>query len=214
MSFITAYCHLQEDQCSVNGQLVLERDKLSEDPWFKQIYKERELVYPKFYKMDMLSQAGYLAEELMKRNDEGLFSGYGDDEIAMAFANQSASADTDIRFVKSYAQEGTPSPSLFVYTLPNIVLGEIAILNKWYGENMFAVLPKFVPDFFLNNTQIFMSDHSKAVLCGWLEVLAGRIDVFLFFVEQNSEHGLVFNKENLEKIRQENLGAHLLQTQL
>jgi len=196
MKVIMAYCNLRADECLVNGKVVMRRDAGSEDSWFKQIYKQQELVYPKFYKMDVLSQAGYLASELIKRANPGIMEAYADDEIALVFANASSSAETDRRFVQSYAGGGSPSPSLFVYTLPNIVLGEIAILNKWYGENMFAVLPKFAPGFYLDYSEILLASGSRAVLCGWLEATAGRTDVFLFMVEEQ-ENGTEFNAENL-----------------
>src|SRR3712207_7060242 len=35
-----------------------------------------------------------------------------------------------------------PSPSVFVYTLPNIVTGEIAIRNHYHGETHFFVIPR------------------------------------------------------------------------
>lgn len=196
MKVITAYCNLRADECLVNGELVVRRDAGSEDSWFKQIYKQQELAYPKFYKMDVLSQAGYLASELVKRANPGIVDGYADDEIALVFANASSSAETDRRFIQSYEGGGSPSPSLFVYTLPNIVLGEIAILNKWYGENMFAVLPKFAPGFYLDYSEILLASGSRALLCGWLEVTARNTDVFLFMVEEK-ESGTAFNDENL-----------------
>lgn len=201
MKVITAYCNLRADEALVNGQVVARRDAASEDSWFKQIYKQQELAYPKFYKMDVLSQAGYLASELMKRANPGVFDGYADDEIALVFANASSSAETDRRFVQSYEGGGSPSPSLFVYTLPNIVLGEIAILNKWYGENMFAVLPKFAPGFYLDYSEILLASGSRALLCGWLEVTAGSTDVFLFWVEEKAS-GMEFNAENLLHLSQ------------
>ena len=39
-----------------------------------------------------------------------------------------------------HADSYYPSPALFVYTLPNIVTGEIAIRNKYYGETSFVGL--------------------------------------------------------------------------
>ncbi|MCE6991336.1 hypothetical protein [Dyadobacter sp. CY323] len=200
MSFITAYCHLNQEYCAVNGGIISRRDKQAQDPWFKQIYKEQEFAYPKFHKMDTLAQAGFLGSELIKRAAPALLTDYNDDEVALIFANSASSADTDLRFIRSYEQNGSPSPSLFVYTLPNIVLGELAILNKWYGENMFAVLPKFVPDFFLNYTQILLSGGSKAALCGWLEILGDRIDAFLFLIEKEASHAMEFSRENLESL--------------
>lgn len=195
MSFITAYCHINENFCSVNGEVVLQKNEESADSWFKQLYRELALEYPKFYKMDMLSQAGFLGSELIKRLNPDLASKYSDDEIALLFANSESSADTDIRFKESYQDKKTPSPSLFVYTLPNIVLGEIAIRNKWFGENMFAVLPKFTPDFFVQYGTILLNTGSKAVFAGWLGILEGQVEVFLFLIETENNNGKPFDKE-------------------
>ena len=197
MSFITAYCHINENSCSVNGKVILQKNEESADSWFKQLYKELALEYPKFYKMDMLSQAGFLGSELIKRVNPDLISKYKDDEIALLFANSESSADTDIRFKESYQDKKTPSPSLFVYTLPNIVLGEIAIRNKWFGENMFAVLPKFTPDFFVKYGSVLLTSGSKAVLAGWLGILEGRVEVFMFLVETENNNGLRFDEKNI-----------------
>ncbi|TKT90930.1 hypothetical protein [Dyadobacter frigoris] len=199
MSFITVYCHIDENSCSVNGETVLQKNEESSDSWFKQLYKDLAIEYPKFYKMDMLSQAGFIGSELIKRANPDLISNYNDDEIALLFANSESSADTDIRFKESYLDKKTPSPSLFVYTLPNIVLGEIAIRNKWFGENMFAVLPKFTPDFFVQYGMVLLTTGSKAVLAGWLGILEGRVEVFLFLVETESNKGEPFDIENIIK---------------
>lgn len=197
MRRITTYCHLDAMQLSVNGKKLSTRDVSSNDSWFKQIYREQEFVYPKFHKMDVLSQAGFIATELIKRSNAHLTDTYSDDEVALCFANSLSSSDTDQRFRKSYRENGTPSPALFVYTLPNIVLGEIAILNKWYGENMFAVLPKFAPDFFLNYTDVLMTSGSKAVLCGWLGIEGDKMNVFVFLVEESDGKEKEFSEENL-----------------
>ncbi|SEI71931.1 hypothetical protein SAMN04487995_1860 [Dyadobacter koreensis] len=199
MRSITAYCQISEDACYVNGDVVAQKNEESPDSWFKQLYKDLAIEYPKFYKMDMLSQAGFLGSEFIKQTYPGLISSYAEDEVALLFANSESSADTDIRFKESYQDKGSPSPSLFVYTLPNIVLGELAIRNKFYGENMFAVLPKFAPDFFLQYGQIMFETGSKAVLAGWLGILEGKVEVSVFLIEQNKPDGLQFNKQNVIK---------------
>lgn len=197
MSFITAYCQISEVTCSVNGNVVVQKNEQSVDTWFKQLYKELALEYPKFYKMDMLAQAGFLGSEFIKKGYPDLIPSYADDEIALLFANSESSADTDIRFRDSYQDRKSPSPSLFVYTLPNIVLGELAIRNKFYGENMFAVFPKFAPDFFLQYGNIMLASGAKAVLAGWLGILEGKVEVSVFLIEENNGDGLPFNKENI-----------------
>ena len=193
----TAYCNLNRDFCSVNGAILAERDHSSQDSWFKQLYKEQEFSYPKFHKMDVLSQAGFITSEMIKRANPAIATRYKDDEIALLFANRASSADTDLRFKVSYIENGAPSPALFVYTLPNIVLGELAILNKWYGENMFVVLPKFAPEFFVSYAEILISNGSRAVLCGWLDIQDDRMDVFVFLVEMDALEGVEFNVSNL-----------------
>ena len=198
MNFITSYCHLTNESCLVNGQQIAERDKESTDSWLKQLYRNQEIIYPKFYKMDTLSQTGFILTELLKVTNLKLTDVYQDDEIALLFANRFSSIDSDVRFQRSY-QETSPSPALFVYTLPNIVLGELAIYNKWYGENMFAVLPKFAADFYVSYAEILLSTGSEAVLCGWLDIADEQIHAFLFFVEKEGG-GLAFNIENLQKL--------------
>ncbi len=199
MNFITAYCQISADACAINGNVNVRKNDQSADTWFKQLYKELALDYPKFYKMDMLSQAGFLASEFIKKTFPELISSYADDEIALLFANSESSADTDIRFKESYQDRKSPSPSLFVYTLPNIVLGELAIRNKFYGENMFAVFPKFAPDFFLQYGEIMLTTGSKAVLAGWVNILKGKVEVSVFLIEQNKADGLPFNRANIIK---------------
>lgn len=199
MNFITAYCQISADAFAINGNVIVRKNDQSADTWFKQLYKELALDYPKFYKMDMLSQAGFLASEFIKKTFPELISSYADDEIALLFANSESSADTDIRFKESYQDRKSPSPSLFVYTLPNIVLGELAIRNKFYGENMFAVFPKFAPDFFLQYGEIMLTTGSKAVLAGWVNILKGKVEVSVFLIEQNKADGLPFNRANIIK---------------
>ncbi|CAG4995041.1 hypothetical protein DYBT9275_01531 [Dyadobacter sp. CECT 9275] len=195
MSFITSYCRISHDRCTVNGEMVASR-KFTEDTWLRELYKETGLSYPKFYKMDQLAQAGFLAFEALRKVNPDL-SSYRDDAVAMVFANSHSSADTDQRFQKTYQENTAPSPALFVYTLPNIVLGEIAILNKWYGENMFAVLPNFAADFFVNYGNILLSGNTEAVLGGWLDILDDKIEIFLFFVETKAGTGIDFTAKNL-----------------
>lgn len=209
MSFITSYCHISNDACTVNGKIFLSGNNEDNVDWIKQLYKKLELDYPKFYKMDTLSKIAFIGSELIKNQNQifnlskisqetaPLSSGegqggevYGDDEIALIFSNRNSSADTDIKFKASYTKELLPSPALFVYTLPNILIGEIAIRNQWYGENLFFIAPEFNADFFQSYAEIVLSKNSKACLCGWMDVLENSIDGFLFTVEKTATSNL------------------------
>jgi hypothetical protein len=77
------------------------------------------------------------------------------------------------------------SPSLFVYTLPNIVIGEICIRNNIKGENSFFVIPEFdsrLLSFYTD--QVLLQSHVQACIAGWVNVLNDRYDVFLYLAEK------------------------------
>lgn len=195
MSVISAYCRITESTFSLNGKVILEKTDEATISWPKQLYTHLGLDYSKFYKMDRLAQLGFLATEGIKTTSSTV-SEYKDDEVALLFGNSESSADTDERFENSYKVDGVPSPSLFVYTLPNIVLGEIAIRNKWYGENMFFVFPKFNPSFFVEYTKILIRKGAKAVLAGWVSLSEESVDTFLFLMEKEGE-GQELTEEDL-----------------
>ena len=105
-----------------------------------ELYRTYVGDYPKFYKMDGLCKLGFLASELLMRCDhDGQQT--EDEQRAVILFNHSSSIDTDQHYLASIQPENYfPSPSLFVYTLPNIVTGEIAIRHHLHGETSFYSL--------------------------------------------------------------------------
>ena len=66
--------------------------------------------------------------------------------------------------------EDFPSPALFVYTLPNIVAGEIAIRNKYEGETSAYVLEEFNRDMIdAIVKQAFQDRITKDALVLWID---------------------------------------------
>jgi hypothetical protein len=196
MNYITTYCHINSKSCRVNGTIIVEN---TGEVWFKNLYRNLDIKYPKFHKMDRLSQLAFLASEYLIRSNEGINS-YKDDEIALIFSNKTSSLDTDIKYQNSYKSGGAPSPALFVYTLPNILLGEISIRNKLYGENMFTVFPSFNQKYFVDYPESLLGDDTKACLCGWVEVHNDEIEAFLFFIEKIDvkQLNLLHTEKNIE----------------
>lgn len=135
------------------------------------IYKQKIADYPKFYKMDMLSRLGFIASELLLLAEKRLRFVDCEDRAVILF-NRSSTIHTDIQYLHSILDEENyfPSPSLFVYTLPNIVAGEIAIRNHYHGETSFYILPS--PDEKQMNQIVNVSmegEAMKSVICGWLD---------------------------------------------
>lgn len=180
-NYITSYCHILSNECWINGKKIALQ--YSDDDITKQLYNYLELDYPKFFKMDRLSKTAFLGAELIKQENTEVLK-YKDDEIALLFSNAKSSAETDLNFKKSYQDGGMPSPALFVYTLPNILLGEIAIRNKWYGESVFNISENFDANYFSDYCTILLNKSEKAVLCGWININNENVETFLFFVEK------------------------------
>lgn len=103
------------------------------------IYTERIGDFPKFYRMDMLSRLAFVASELlMKLKPETLPSS----GIGVLLFNQTTSILADRQHISTISDTESffPSPSAFLYTLPNIVTGEIAIRNGCRGETSMFIL--------------------------------------------------------------------------
>lgn len=170
---------------SVKGAFLNEKKIQHADDtnWLKSLYQALEIDYPKFYKMDTLSKMAFLASEIMK--DEIVAVQTSDQDMQLLFANSAASQQTDLKYLDSYANGGAPSPSLFVYTLPNIVTGELAIRNKWYGENTFFITEKFDEEFFQEQLQFAFARGNKSCLCAWVDTPTDGIEeCFLFLVSE------------------------------
>lgn len=137
---------VQKNHIKINQKGLYSNDLLiyknESDDFLKQLYKDLQLDYPKFHKMDNLSKIGFIGVEFLKTIQQNI-NITETDQICLIFSNSISSAQTDQLFFESYAKENSPSPSLFVYTLPNIVIGEITIRNKWYGESIFLIEEQF-----------------------------------------------------------------------
>lgn len=132
------------------------------------LYKQMIGNYPKFYKMDGLSRLGFVASEILLNAEKG----ETDEERAIIFFNHSSSIASDRNYKESINDKDNyfPSPSIFVYTLPNIVTGEIAIRNHFHGETSFFILPDKDERMMEEILQASCRDaQSKSFLTGWID---------------------------------------------
>lgn len=132
------------------------------------LYKQMIDNYPKFYKMDGLSRLGFVASEILLNAEKG----ETDKERAIIFFNHSSSIASDRNYKVSINDKNNyfPSPSIFVYTLPNIVTGEIAIRNHFHGETSFFILPDKDERMMKEILQASCRDaQSKSFLTGWID---------------------------------------------
>jgi len=182
---LKTYCQIKEGEVHVNGELFCQH--IDEEPFLRSVYKHVGLSYPKFFKMDELSRLGFIGAEMTLMRSE--MENYADDEIAVIFSNRSSSLETDHIYYESL-KSGIASPSQFVYTLPNIEVGEICIRHKLYGENNFLITERFDAEQLLNPCQaLFVDNAAKAVLIGWTEVHGDSHDGFFAFITNAGMEG-------------------------
>ncbi len=171
-------CTIEHSKITVDGNLIFESPSETFQEFAKEAYKSLDLSYPKFHKMDNLSKLAFLsAETILKDEDHS--------RTAIVFANRSSSLDTDFKYQESINDQDNfyPSPAVFVYTLPNICVGEISIKHKMQTENAFFVLDDFDEEF-LNDysEQILLSGKADKVLCGWVELYQENYKAFVYLL--------------------------------
>jgi 3-oxoacyl-[acyl-carrier-protein] synthase-1 len=142
-------------------------------------YRSLQIDYPKFFKMDGLSKLGFLAAEMIFKDDQNRFEPRED--IAVIGFNRSSSLDTDTQYQATIGNNENyfPSPSLFVYTLPNIVTGEIAIRNNLLGETSFYICEAFNAKQIIEIVEgAFFDPSTKAVFAIWIEHFEEKNEAF------------------------------------
>ncbi|WDF55020.1 hypothetical protein [Mucilaginibacter sp. KACC 22063] len=193
---ITGSCIIQENAIYRNGQQVLNVPDADMNTFLLSAYQQLELNYPKFYKMDNLSKLGWLASEVLLK-DKLLLQIYQPEGVGLLLSNRNSSLDADVKYWASV--HDFASPSLFVYTLPNIVTGEICIRNGFKGENAFYITEGFNADFIHKQVAYLMNnDILQVCICGWVDVIGEEYKAALFLVEKDKE-GAVFTDEALER---------------
>jgi len=197
-NYITAYCTISNGAVGKDGvQLFHSPAALSE--LLPTIYHHFHFAYPKFYKMDNLSKLGWLAAEILLK-DSFDKENYAPEDTAVILANANSSLDDDLKYLDSI-KDGA-SPSLFVYTLPNIVIGEICIRNHFKGEQGFYIQPEFDAEFIAQQVNYLLDKNiQQACICGWVDVLKEEYKAVLFLVEKvKKENSVLFSAENMNGI--------------
>lgn len=196
--YITASCVISENTVYKSGKIIFENKNANVQPFLLSIYNYLEVNYPKFYKMDNLSKLGWLASEILLK-DANIKDNYIDEEIGLILSNANSSLDTDLKYFETL--KDMASPALFVYTLPNIMIGEICIRNDFKGENSFFIFEQFDVDFIETYVSNLLNNNLQVCICGWVELLEEEYKAFLFLVEKVKREGAnLFTKEQIEHV--------------
>lgn len=152
--------------------------------------------YPKFFKMDPLARLGFVASEMLlkKLKSENMAQ---DTPYGVLLFNRSSSLADDRAYQATIADHANffPSPSLFVYTLPNIVTGEIAIRNHFQTETNFMVLDSLRPRVIAE--QAALAAQHSAMITGWVDYMDdSHYEAILLMVPQGTAMETIEEKIN------------------
>jgi len=190
---ISAYCHIINNRVYLNGELVFEMAPGDDRAEFmKTAFRQTGTKYPKFFKMDEYSKLGFLAAEVLLKsvNPEVITP----ETTGIVLSNSHATLTTDQQFQSSIQSDEAffPSPAVFVYTLPNIMAGEMAIRHHFNGENAFFVSSSFDSAWHANYVnQLLHGQKISSCISGWVDLDENNYHAFLVWVSVANEKGLI-----------------------
>ena len=134
------------------------------------LYKRYVRNYPRFHKMDRLCQLGFLASELLLSQENPRHEASADRAVILFNHSSSTWADSAYQQTIKVGADYFPSPSLFVYTLPNIVCGEIALRNGYHAETAFYILGSKDEAMIHHIVQSAFADQTlQSAVTGWVD---------------------------------------------
>lgn len=202
-TFISDFVRIRNAEVIKNGEKIFQ---LSAEPELQaaEFYRLLKMSYPKFFKMDLLAQWGMVTAELLLQNSSPLAA--DPFRMALLFQNITASSHADQAYQKTLQE--IPSPALFVYTLPNIVMGEIAIRHSIKGENTFIVSKQFSPEHLVEYAQtLFDQVIADELILAFLEIGSNEADIFMLRIG-NVTTSHTFSKETLLQLYETPMKNH------
>ncbi|ELR71306.1 3-oxoacyl-[acyl-carrier protein] reductase [Fulvivirga imtechensis AK7] len=168
----------------------------------RKAYQLMEASYPKFFKMDNLCKLSFLtAELLLTENIGGALNG---EKTAIILGNRSSSIISDQKHYESYVERENsfPSPAVFVYTLPNIMLGELCIRHQITGESSCFMMEDMDAAFLFHYVQdLLLNEGYEHCITGWVDFSPTEYGAELYLIgkrdkgEVKRPFGINFNQK-------------------
>jgi hypothetical protein len=161
-------CDIYLGQVFLNEEQIFAAPNSDYDAFIAAAYRGLKINYPKFFKMDPLCKLALVGCSLILdalENKENR-------NIALVFGNNASCIDIDKKHLESINDPNNffPSPANFVYTLPNIAIGEISIKYQLKTESAFFVLEEN-SNFLEEYAKLLLSQNlADNVLVAWIEL--------------------------------------------
>lgn len=201
---IKKYCSIARKRVSVNGEVAFRWDgEEAYGKFIRGVYRHFQTGYAKFFKMDPLSKLGFISVEVLLHGEEITAPV---EKSGIILSNGSSSLQVDETHYNSIRERENyfPSPSNFVYTLPNIMAGEAAIRHSFRGENSVLISRAFDAELIHSiGSLAFATDSVQLLVCGWVEQYGNNYESLLFLIEEAgagkdiSKEGIIFEPSKL-----------------
>ena len=131
------------------------------------LYKECLSDDARYYKMDLFSRLAYVGTGLLAKDN---LAGCAPEDIGLLIFTKNGSVLADRKHLSTFSQEYYPSPAIFINTLPNVVLGEIAVTHQIKGETTLVMLPGENQELMENILAATLSaTQPSALITGWVD---------------------------------------------
>ena len=134
-----------------------------------EIFKKFLADGSRFFKMDLYSRLAYVGTSLLAKD---ALSACDPEDRAMVIFTENGSVLADRKHLSTFSnpEEFFPSPAVFINTLPNVVLGEIAVKNDIKGETTLVLLPRRDEAAMHRIVEATTAaTKPSALLCGWVD---------------------------------------------
>lgn len=155
---------IKNNQVTLNGNNVFQSDVREEysdfiRAAFKNVYAE---PYMKFAKMDDFCKLALTSVEYLGVQNV--------ENTALLLHTNSGCLHSDMKHLENISQGAeNASPAVFVYTLPNIALGEIAIRHKFKGENLTRIVESFDVETLLEDAETLLKNGADIVVAMYID---------------------------------------------
>jgi hypothetical protein len=183
---VTRISEIDAHAARSNDGTLQKNEQQNFDAYMKDCYRQLNISYPKFYKMDRLSKLCFIAAELLLKDHE-YFEQYDREKICVILENHHSSIDADIRHFDSIKSKDDyfPSPAVFVYTLPNIMVGELCIRHHITGEGSCFLLQEDEKHFMKNYiASLFLNEGYQCCITGKVDYIDGKYEAKLYLIEK------------------------------
>lgn len=182
-------CHINQQTISLDGNVVFYLESLGEiSDFLNESYRFLQIDYPKFFKMDLLGKLAFLATELICKTLKNQH--LPKDSIGIILGNRSSSLMSDLTHQRSIQDRNAhfPSPAVFVYTLPNIMMGELCIRHGFSNENTLFISDEFDPQTLEKYINHLLDEQIiEHCLGGWVEANPESQEAFIYFTGKSQK---------------------------